>query len=596
MKKLSTILLCLFYAVSGFASTIATSEKLINIPGKTLMYSAETVDATFMENNRTITINGKTLNLADNPEFIVTGTETTNLWNQIWGEDISLDNKIKLGTLVFDAGDHIYDVFIPLMVSEFSNDVGYITRADIGGATNTAVEQDITILTQDDPLLINFTNSNQQMFILTNSPSENLYTVSMPNSEMYKHGLITLYLQELPLDNYKYDISLANFENTYPDKPWLYYSNNALWKFELESTPESTMWTFNTVEKLFDYPPPPPGYTLFYKIDGSIVTNDIRGAVPNKSYPPMDTSITNIEFGTNVTSIGNLAYARAFNLKSITMREGIKSIGDRSFMNCEALEAIEFPDSLVSIDKQAFQNCYKVKTIHFGKNFNSFGLMSFYNTTPCAITEITVSPENQKYKAEDGMLLSKDGKILYIGVIKEHIVIPDGVEIIYENSFSSYNGIISVEFPNTLKTISDYAFAPNTTLTTLVLPDGLKSIGINAFSGIQITSINIPDSVETIGASAISFNSQLITATIGNGVTVLNSNIFEGCSNLETVTLGNNITTIDKLAFKQCPRLMSVTIAKSKADVQAISPDNFPWGLSSGCVITCADGETITVP
>ncbi len=74
--------------------------------------------------------------------------------------------------------------------------------------------------------------------------------------------------------------------------------------------------------------------------------------------------------------------------------------------------------------------------------------------------EFEVDPENPYFKAEDGVLLSKDGKTLYRcpsakrgGTYK----IPDGVEVVEEKAFA-FCGFERIELPESLRTIKKQAF------------------------------------------------------------------------------------------------------------------------------------------
>src|SRR5215472_4322185 len=50
--------------------------------------------------------------------------------------------------------------------------------------------------------------------------------------------------------------------------------------------------------------------------------------------------------------------------------------------------------------------------------------------------------------------------------------------------------------------IGDYAFESFTTLTNVAIPDGVDTIGQEAFLGTGLTSVTLPDSVGSIGVAA----------------------------------------------------------------------------------------------
>jgi len=127
------------------------------------------------------------------------------------------------------------------------------------------------------------------------------------------------------------------------------------------------------------------------------------------------------------------------------------------------------------------------------------------------------------------------------------------------NRSTSY--ITSVTIPNSVTSISDYAFQFCTSLSSLTIPSGVTSIGSYAFSNCSgLTSVTIPDGVTSIGSSAFINCKGLSSVTIPSGITTINSNLFSGCISLTSVTIPSGVTSISNFAFQNCSGLTSVTI------------------------------------
>ena len=257
----------------------------------------------------------------------------------------------------------------------------------------------------------------------------------------------------------------------------------------------------------------------------------------------------------------------------MTIGGGVTSIGESAFGNCQVLTSIEIPYNITSIGKNAFAGCSRLKGI-------------------------TVHGDNPSYSSQDGILYNKD-KTELICVpqrISGAITIPDGVMVIRDRAFEACLYLTSVEIPDTVTTIGEYAFA-RCYFRNIVIPDSVTSIGEGAFvnswflteitlpfvgaskdgsvntclgyifGGIDntsvpqsLTSVIIHGDTTSIGSYAFSGCGNLTSVTIGDGVTSIEYNAFSGCDSLTSIEIPDSVTSIGSKAFSGCNSLTNVTI------------------------------------
>lgn len=122
-----------------------------------------------------------------------------------------------------------------------------------------------------------------------------------------------------------------------------------------------------------------------------------------------------------------------------------------------------------------------------------------------------------------------------------------------------------------------YLYQYGEELTELVIPDDVKNIGDDAFSGcVNLTSVIIPDGVENIGGSAFKNCSGLTSISIPNSVTSIGLSSFENCVGLSAVNMSKSVVSINYDAFKGCKGLSSIIFPNNVTSIG--------WGAFNGCI------------
>ena len=197
---------------------------------------------------------------------------------------------------------------------------------------------------------------------------------------------------------------------------------------------------------------------------------------------------------------------------------------------------------------------------------DQYGYFSYCNTK----LKLSVDPNNPYYSYKNDLLLSKDGKEVYMSFNEStNITIPDGVENLYSLGGYNFYHVKNVNLPDTLK----YLGGGWSSITKVTLPNGLEEIGYEAFENSKLTKIVIPDSVKKIGERAFC-GSNLKTIKFGKNLTVIGNGAFRACYNLKSVTIPKKVKEIEMSVFRDCKSLKSITIPKKVEKIYSSAFNN----------------------
>ena len=171
-----------------------------------------------------------------------------------------------------------------------------------------------------------------------------------------------------------------------------------------------------------------------------------------------------------------------------------------------------------------------------------------------------------------------------------YIKVEEGITSIANKVFAGLKSCEMAELPSTLKNIDVAAFANSTGLKTVNLPEGLESIGKNAFYLAGLTSVEIPGSVVTMGSGAFSY-CHLEKLIIRSGMDSLPSDAFEGNDELEFVVIPGSIKHIGEDAFRSCESLKTVIICEGVETIGASAFENIKTFAIPDSVTVVAYGD-----
>lgn len=217
------------------------------------------------------------------------------------------------------------------------------------------------------------------------------------------------------------------------------------------------------------------------------------------------------------------------NLGEVILPDTVKRIGREPFFGCEYLNRVYIPASVTDIGESVFSGC--------------------------APEYIDLDEDNPVYKAVDGCFIDVKNKTLMCGLagckipadgsVKtigkrafnmrkiKSIEIPQGVVKIGNYAFTGCAELSEVKLPLTLREIGDCAFSQCAALKSIALPKGLKRIGVSAFAFSGLVDIELPAGLEYLGSNAFC-NSALTKISLAP-IKECGSGILGKCQRLERV-------------------------------------------------------------
>lgn len=252
----------------------------------------------------------------------------------------------------------------------------------------------------------------------------------------------------------------------------------------------------------------------------------------------------------------------------------VERMGENIVYNCPQLQRIkvnaEVPPTLGSLDNNSYYDDYDGRTYHYirivipRESFHAYRLVNAWNTD-----------HNVLIGGDEGITVNT-GKIaagdLGHVVVEEAGYLQEVNKLIIEGELNSddwskikqMTNLTELDLSKALiDEIPSYAFSGRWAIEKVLLPPTLKKIGTYAFQKTSLTSVNIPDNVETIEEYAFSNARQLQEVHLPDSLTSLGNYAFEECRSLRTVKIPTKLKTIPDYTFQNCRSLQSVELHDS---------------------------------
>lgn len=237
------------------------------------------------------------------------------------------------------------------------------------------------------------------------------------------------------------------------------------------------------------------------------------------------------------------------NLISLKLPNSVVCLSSQAFWEKRFVD-VRLPDALQNIGIQAFENC-PLTTVHIPAKVNDIAGGAF-GIWGKKVKTFTVAENNAYYKAEDGILYTKDGKTLHTYPQKEYkeFTVPSGVERIGSEALSN-SFLETVSLPTTISRIGSGAFRNCNKLKTVDLSStSIVDLEFNMFSDCtELSSILFPITLRSISSSCFQNCDSLKGLEIPEGVTSIGASCFSDCESLNKIVIPKSVTSVEPSLF-----------------------------------------------
>ena len=485
--------------------------------------------------------------------------------------------------------------------------------------------QDESKLLVEDNGLVYYVNGNDKVLVGSKGKSNSL-TISDGTTEIYKYALTFSYdLQSIVVPESVKKINDYAFYNTNLESITINSLEASVGNCVLEGTVNLKTLeianTFTSVGERFcsgvqlecvSIPAEmtsilwPSDIEDYRKTVKEVVINSGESIAPLSFYRFYD--LTKVTLANSIKSIGERAFAECPKLSQLSLSNTLTSIEYGAFMGDDALEEVILPSTLTNIGSAAFYQCYNITSITIPASVNSIGESAFDNCYKL-VEVYNLSALNIEKDTSGNGCAGKHALDIFTSLeSKSNLSKNEDGCIIYDNGNEkiviNYEGTkTSLTLPANTTKINRYAFYGKQDLVSVVVPNSVTNVGLDAFDGCDNLVYNVKDNVNYLGndsnpylvaigmvdntansliiadgckiisGGAFRRSWELTSVNIADSVTILAEYSFDSCAQLTSITIPASITSIEKYAFNSCYKLVEI-YNLSDLDISPVNSGN----------------------
>ncbi len=290
-------------------------------------------------------------------------------------------------------------------------------------------------------------------------------------------------------------------------------------------------------------------------------------------------NLTSVTIPGTVKTVEYYAFHECPALAELTIEEGVEIIDNGAFQNCDTLTQVTIPGSVAAVGRYAFQYCKNLQSVVICDGVGAVGDVAFASCPNLTQVDLPDSGEISLYpSAFDDTGCKNDPANWEKGVfyLDNYLMAVDG------DTFPSndYPTVYTVR-EGTISIADEAFFSINATVYQIRLPDTLKYIGYQAFTGTRIDTIYIPGSVRCIAEKAF-LGCHMESVQMAEGIEYIGTQAFGTCANLTSISFPASVTYIGEH-----------TIDGTYITAMEVRSGNSVYHSAGNCIIETATGTLI---
>lgn len=316
------------------------------------------------------------------------------------------------------------------------------------------------------------------------------------------------------------------------------------------------------------------------------------------------------EQDSNLAVIGTRAFAGLSRLESISIPSGVTAFNTETFAGCESLQSFTFAEGITTIPIRFFKDCRALQSVAMSSTITTINEGAFRGCTslisfdiPAGVTILGSSDASKDSPFDgcsnlatvtfkQGSLLTTLNESVFKGVTYVRNIIFENESHLSTIPSRAFAGCTNLEVLDLSKTLISavpeqmcYSSVTNKNcpnLSTVLLPNGVTSIGAYAFTSSGLTTISLPQNLESIGSYAF-WSSRLTTIGFAeNGSLETLGDCCFAATQIVSVEIPASVRTMSG-CFYSCQYLQNVTF-EAGSQIETIGDVNTGGALFRDCV------------